>query len=201
MTGLFIAVVGASGVGKDALLEHARAHLDQDERFFFPRRVITRPENLGGESFDGVEAATFRQMAAEGCFALAWEAHGLSYGLRREASDALRAGRCVVANVSRAALRQAAAKFGAVHVIQVTAPAEVVVKRLLARGREPEGALASRYARFNEVIPPELTVSRIDNGGELQAARAKFIDLLLRLADRRHGQNAPVGPGNMLAAQ
>ena len=41
--GTFFLVVGASGVGKDALLSGAKAALRGDDRFIFVRRTITRP--------------------------------------------------------------------------------------------------------------------------------------------------------------
>jgi ribose 1,5-bisphosphokinase len=178
VTGLFIAVVGPSGVGKDALLDHARALFSSDLRFVFPRRVITRDARLGGEIFDSVSRIEFDSLEQAGHFALSWRAHGLSYGLRQAVLDDVDCGKCVVANVSRGVLDQLGEKFGRAHVVHVTAAPEVSAGRLVARGRESGDELAGRVARFHEQIPPGLDVTTIDNGGALEIAQAAFARLL-----------------------
>ena len=40
--GVFVAVVGPSGAGKDSVIDHARSVLAGDDRTHFVRRVITR---------------------------------------------------------------------------------------------------------------------------------------------------------------
>ena len=50
-------------------------------------------------------------------------------------------------NVSRAIIDAARARFAHVTVIEVTAPAEVLAARLIARGREDPAAINDRLAR------------------------------------------------------
>src|SRR5487761_2171053 len=79
-------------------------------------------------------------------FALRWRAHGLDYGIPEDIEDDLARGRIVIANVSRAVIADAAARFP-VRVIAVTAPAAILAARLAGRGRETEADIAARLAR------------------------------------------------------
>ncbi|MBC7181481.1 MAG: phosphonate metabolism protein/1,5-bisphosphokinase (PRPP-forming) PhnN, partial [Roseovarius sp.] len=54
--GRAFAVVGPSGAGKDTLIDAARAARPDLQVI---RRVITRPEALGGEDFEGVSEVEF----------------------------------------------------------------------------------------------------------------------------------------------
>jgi len=183
VAGLFIAVVGPSGVGKDTLLDHARALYARDPRFLFPRRVITRDALLGGEIFDSVSTAKFDSMERAGGFALSWCAYGLAYGIRQEVGAELRSGKCVVVNVSRAILDQLQPKFGRAHVVHVTAAPEIVATRLAARGRETQEEIRRRVARYHEQIPAGIAVTTLDNGRTLDVSRLDFVSLLNHLAD------------------
>src|SRR5213595_2440667 len=57
--GTFFLVVGPSGVGKDSLMDGARAALLTDPRYVFARRVITRPTGSPGEDHEGATEAEF----------------------------------------------------------------------------------------------------------------------------------------------
>jgi ribose 1,5-bisphosphokinase len=167
--GRFIAVVGPSGVGKDSVMEAlVAAHPDLHR----VRRVITRPATAGGEEFDGITPALFAARAAGGDFALHWRAHGLSYGIPREAHDVLTRGQDALANLSRGMLGQAARVFSRLHVLHITARPEVLADRLATRGRESRAGIARRLARPAVAFPPGLTVTEIDNSGRLDDAVA-----------------------------
>ena len=87
MTGILVGVVGPSGAGKDTLLDAARAALSADPAFVFLRRVITRPADSGGEAHEPATRGAFLAARDEGAFALTWEAHGLFYGIPRDALE------------------------------------------------------------------------------------------------------------------
>lgn len=143
---MLVLVIGPSGVGKDTLLAGARDVLEGDERFRFVRREITRAADAGGEDHDPVDRESYELRRVAGAYALWWDAHGLRYALPSDIVFDLQVGRVVVANVSRAVIARAAERFP-VHLIEVTAPAALVARRLAERGRETEAQIARRLAR------------------------------------------------------
>lgn len=167
MAGGFVLVVGPSGAGKDTLIRLARAALAGEARYVFPRRLVTRPPSAHEENEELSEAA-FAQGEADGRFALSWRAHGLGYALPAETLDHARAGRVVVANVSRRAVAEARTRLPGVTVVAVTAPAAVLARRLAARGRPEDGDLAARLAR-EAPVQADLTI-RNDGAPEQAAA-------------------------------
>src|SRR5690606_33244326 len=78
--GVFVAVVGPSGAGKDTVMGIARRRLADEPRVHFVRRVITRPADTN-EDHEPLTAHEFAIRVAGGAVALHWCAHGLSYGL------------------------------------------------------------------------------------------------------------------------
>ena len=178
---MLVLVVGPSGAGKDTLLDAARASLAGDPRFRFVRRDITRPAEAGGEAHRSVDRATFAARRAAGGYALAWEAHGLAYGIPADIADDLAAGRVVVANVSRAAIAEAAAKFE-VRVLLITAPAAVLAQRLGARGREDAAAVARRLER-EAAIPDGVDLVAVRNDGSVAEGAVQVAAMLSRAAD------------------
>ena len=119
--GAFVAVVGPSGAGKDTLIAHARAALADEPQVEFVRRVITRPSDGETEDHDTLADAEFLEAQAEGAFALAWEAHGLRYGLPASVDRAIENGHVAVANVSRGALPALRQRYANVAVVEITA--------------------------------------------------------------------------------
>ena len=175
---MLVLVVGPSGAGKDSLLDGARAALAGDARFHFVRRVITRPASAGGEAHEAATDAEFLSRRAAGGFALDWQAHGLRYGIPADIAADLAQGRVVVANVSRTVIDAARARFPT-RVIEITAPAEILARRLAARGREPAADIAERIARHMPV-PPAADVETVMNDASLEAGIAGFVAALIR---------------------
>lgn len=178
MNGRLFAVVGPSGVGKDTLMQAARA---ARPGIVLARRVITRPPEAGGEEFEGVSEADFARRLAAGEFVLHWRAHGLRYGVPATVRADLAAGRDVLFNGSRAGLAEAAAAFPALRVLLITARAEVLAARLAARGREAADQIAGRLARSGLALPglpAGVPVQEIDNSGALEGAVAALLAAL-----------------------
>lgn len=163
---MLILVVGPSGAGKDTLLEGARKALPGAR---FVRRVITRAADAGGEDHEAVTDAEFDRRE----FALQWGAHGLRYGIPADIVDDLAAGRLVIANVSRGVILEAAARFP-VHVVEITAPPEVLAARLMARGRESAADVAARVVRSMS-LPDGVPVTRVMNDGTMAEGIARFV--------------------------
>jgi ribose 1,5-bisphosphokinase len=152
-------------VGKDTVMAAMAARRPD---LHLVRRVVTRPAS-GTEPFEPVTVAEFARRDAAGEFALAWRAHGLSYGLPRAELAGLAEGRDALANLSRRVLTEAGTRFPRLVVLQLHAPAEVLAQRLSGRGRETAEEIAERLAR--EVpLPAGLEVVRIENAGTVEAA-------------------------------
>jgi len=178
---MLVLVVGASGAGKDSLLDGARRALAGDARFRFVRRAITRPASAGGEAHEAIDETEFAARKAAGGFALDWQAHGLRYGIPADISADIAAGQVVVANVSRGVIARAAEKFP-VRVIMVTAPREILARRLTARGREAEADIAERLARAVP-LPAGIAVETVMNDASLEEGVARFLGALNRAAE------------------
>jgi len=173
---MLVLVVGPSGAGKDTLLDAARQTLADDPRFRFVRRVITRPADAGGEVHEPATEAEFARRS----FALAWQAHGLRYGIPADITTDIAAKRIVVANVSRGIIAEAAKSFP-VRVIEITAPPDILAARLATRGRETAADVAARLAR-NVPLPDGIVRETIMNDTTVEAGVARFLAALNRAA-------------------
>ncbi len=175
MPGRIFAVVGPSGAGKDTLIEAARRARPD---LHVVRRVITRPETEGDEPFEGVTVEEFARRKELGAFVLAWEAHGLCYGIPASMERAISEGRDVIFNGSRAMLGVAWEAFPGLTVIHVTASVPVLAERLAARGRETRDEIARRLTRASYEIPYGIGVRVVENNGPLSLAVTAFLDAL-----------------------
>lgn len=159
--GRLILVVGPSGAGKDTLLGLARAACADEDDIVFARRVVTR-EASAFEDNEQLSAEGFRSALQCGEFAMHWEAHGHCYGLPRAIDDEIRAGRTVVANVSRTVIEPIRRAYCNVVVVAITAPSEVLAKRLAMRARTSDGTLELRLRRAAaENAAPDKTIVNV----------------------------------------
>ncbi|NJM34591.1 MAG: phosphonate metabolism protein/1,5-bisphosphokinase (PRPP-forming) PhnN [Rhodomicrobium sp.] len=178
-----ILIAGPSGAGKDTLLDAARAHFKDRPEYVFSERVITRADQTG-EKHEAVSEAAFSRMAGEGAFFLAWEAHGLSYGIPASVLDDLAAGKTVIVSVSRHAIGEARRKWARTHVLYITAAKQVRRQRLIVRGRESEERIAERLERADIYGRIEAAwITRLDNSGDLASGIARFIAAIERASN------------------
>lgn len=184
MTGIFVAVVGPSGVGKDSLIGFARERLEASGRVSFVRRVVTRQADGGSEDHDSMGVEDFAKAEAAGQFALNWDAHGLRYGLPIALEHDLEAGRVVVANLSRGVIPALMVRYPNALVVSVIADHDVIARRLANRGRETPESIQRRLARSVADGMPASTI-RIDNSGDLDVAGEQFTQLLADAAGVR----------------
>lgn len=177
-SGVFVAVVGPSGAGKDTIIAYAREALCGQSDFEFVRRVITRPSDGSTEDHDTLTDVAFEEAARCGAFALSWQAHGLSYGLPAGVDTIIADGRVAVANLSRAALPALRRRYASVLVVEVTAAPEILAERLAARGRESREEVLARLSRATPLEATGGDIARIDNSGSREIAGQRFVALL-----------------------
>lgn len=146
--GRIVLVVGPSGAGKDTLIAGVKNIFKNDTSITFPRRIITRPSS-SSEDNDTIDAAAFDKAEQQGAFSFWWEAHGLKYGIPSLIDDDICSGRTIVCNASRAIIPNVRARYAKVIVVLVTAPLEILAKRLANRARSTDGNLADRVNRNN----------------------------------------------------
>jgi ribose 1,5-bisphosphokinase len=176
--GVFVAIVGPSGAGKDTVIAYARDHFAGGEGVDFVRRVITRPSDSASEDHDTLEDAAFEEAEHAGAFAVSWSAHGLRYGLPARLDETIGSGHVAVANVSRGAIALLKARYANVIVVEITASADILAQRLAARGRESRGEVLARLARSAELAGSVAGAIAIDNSGLREEAGERFVAVL-----------------------
>ncbi|WP_287305400.1 phosphonate metabolism protein/1,5-bisphosphokinase (PRPP-forming) PhnN [Mesorhizobium sp.] len=176
--GVFVAVVGPSGAGKDTVIGYARSLFADETRLEFVRRVITRPSDTTSEDHDTLADAAFVEAEADGAFAIAWEAHGLRYGIPAEVDRSVANGRVAIANVSRAIIPALRDRYANLAVVEITASPQILAERLAMRGRESRGEVLARLARSANVALSGPGVTSIDNSGPREAAGQRFVEVL-----------------------
>ncbi|SIO66528.1 ribose 1,5-bisphosphokinase [Bradyrhizobium erythrophlei] len=162
--GRLILVVGPSGAGKDTLLGLAKAACADDPNIVFARRVITRAAS-SSEDNEEVSPDGFQKALGRGDYAIHWEAHGHCYALSRTMDDELRAGRTVIANVSRTVIGAMRRAYPDVVVVSITAPPNVLAERLAMRRRSSDGKIEHRLGRTvdDASAQPNVTIVNVDS--------------------------------------
>jgi ribose 1,5-bisphosphokinase len=155
-----IVVVGPSGAGKDSVLRAWANLRNQDDAAAVhqAQRVITRPSGADAEQHEAVSPQDFSALRKNGAFAIAWQAHGLEYGVRHRALAPLAAGAWVVLNGSRAHLPSLRAQAPRLRLVEITASPAVRAQRLAGRRREDATAMAGRLRRDTPASHAELTL-------------------------------------------
>ncbi|TJW49218.1 MAG: phosphonate metabolism protein/1,5-bisphosphokinase (PRPP-forming) PhnN [Mesorhizobium sp.] len=167
IAGKLVLVVGASGAGKDTLIDYARMRLKDDHHVHFVRRIINRPVTTG-EIHEAVNDDEFERRVVQGEFALHWQAHGHRYGMSSEIDIWLERGDVVIANASRAMLEVARQRYPDLLVVCITVPPAILAQRLAARGRETKDVIRLRLLRNSQVSVDGEKVLQIDNSGAPQ---------------------------------
>ncbi len=175
-----IYVIGASGAGKDTLLQGVRRVL-HGEPIIFAKRFITRRPSSVGEQHLAISRERFDKLSESGYFVMEWHSHGFSYGIGRGIVEVLQYGSVVVVNGSREYLPEAIKRVPALQPVLVEVDLSVLRARLEARGREDEEAIAKRIERAAmEVEYPENTI-RIDNSTSIKLATESLLEVIRRV--------------------
>jgi ribose 1,5-bisphosphokinase len=179
MKGRLFYVVGASGAGKDSLIQYAREKLGAHGAVVFAHRYITRAPHSRGENHIALSESEFILRERNGLFALAWHSHGHHYGIGIEIDHWLERSLDVVVNGSRGYLAVARARYAELRVVWINAKPQVLAARLQHRGRESGSQIIARLARAARpsVAPPPDAV-QISNDGPLEHAGDRLVDVL-----------------------
>jgi ribose 1,5-bisphosphokinase len=176
--GVFVAVAGPSGVGKDTIINYARARLAGRPQFAFARRIITRTADAGSEDHETLSAEDFARARAAGRFALVWQAHGLDYALPAAIDTDIAAGTIVVANISRQLIDALKARYQRFLLVVVSAHRDVIAARLKARGRESDAEIVARLNRIAVEDTVRYEAVRLENSGPPEQAGERFVSIL-----------------------
>jgi len=193
VTGTLVYVMGPSGSGKDSLMAYARRKMNTAYALtwnastyarqglrpvMFIRRHITRPASAGGERHTPLTREAFQSRRKQGQFAMAWESHGLCYGIDRELDVHLAEGVVAVVNGSREYLPEAMKKYPELVPVLISVVPEVLRERLAKRGRESSTGIGERLLRATMPMPEVPGIIRLDNSDALEKAGDVFAGLL-----------------------
>lgn len=176
--GVFVAVAGPSGVGKDTVINYAREKLIGRREFVFARRIITRAADANSEDHDTLDLAEFDAALKAGAFSVVWQAHGLSYALSRSIDADIAAGRVVVANISRQLIDELNGRYANFTLVVVSAHRDVIAQRLKARGRESDAEIVARLNRIAVEDTVRYEAIRLENSGPKEQAGERFASIL-----------------------
>lgn len=174
-------VVGASGSGKDSLLNYARNSLEGNSEIVFAHRYITRPPETEGENHIYLSDREFKIRFKMGLFYMWWNYNNLWYGIGNEVSLWLSQGLNVVVNGSRRYLNQGFVPPGILDVILVQTEPHLLRKRLEQRDRETTAEIDKRlqFATIKSDFPND-KVHIVSNNRTLDEAGQKFVNVLTR---------------------
>ena len=177
-----IYVMGPSGAGKDSLLDWLKNKLPPPLPIHFAKRTIDRPVQAQGEQHESVDASTFQRLQKDQSFAMHWPANGRQYGIRHGELRPLQAQQWLLVNGSRAYLAEALRQFEGMTVVQISASAEVLRARLLARQREAPEAVEARVQRAIAFsVPTYCQCLQVFNDTSLDDAGAQMLEGLASL--------------------
>ena len=174
-----IYLMGASGAGKDCLLSALRAA--NPANIIVAHRYITRQANAGAENHVALSEQEFLLRAAQGLFALYWQAHQYRYGVGIEIDIWLQHGLDVVVNGSRAYLPEAQQRYpDQLLPLCLTVSPAILAQRMQQRGRENNEQINARLQRaqhYQQQLP--LNCLQLSNDGELHHTLGQLQQLLV----------------------
>jgi ribose 1,5-bisphosphokinase len=171
-------VIGASGAGKDTLMNYARIKINGEKPVIFAHRYITRPAGGGNENHVHLTPEEFSLRAAGGFFALHWESHGKYYGIGTEINNWMAGGYNVVVNGSRQYLPVAQQLYPDLIVVLVEADPSVIAERLAGRGRETADEIEARIRRTHEINCDLTNCIKIQNNSAIELAGDELANII-----------------------
>lgn len=178
-------VIGASGVGKDSVMEYAKKKINGDCPVLFAHRYITRPVVVGEENHISLSDEEFKSMHRGNLFVFHWKSHKHYYGIGIEINQWLDHDYNVVVNGSREYLSEAQNIKQDLQVILIIAKPEIIKERLIKRGRESRQEIEERLVRNKNFNFNSSNIIRIPNDGILDEAGNKFIEIITKASPPR----------------
>jgi ribose 1,5-bisphosphokinase len=171
-------VIGASGSGKDTLINYARNSTNLSGKVIFAHRYITRPAFSGNENHVSLSKNEFESRLNAHLFALHWESHNNHYGIGIEINSWMENGFNVVMNGSREYLPIAREKYPELLVVSIEASPSVIRARLATRGRENNDEIISRIERTEKINVDLSNAIKIQNDGTVEEAGEIFVKII-----------------------
>ena len=147
LKGTLFYIIGASGVGKDSVINELKNKLTYKEGFIFTKRFITRPNSDSTEKHIPISNADFDYRLSNQLFALNWKANGNAYGIGIEIEYWLSKGFHVIVNGSRGYLDVAKTKYPDLQSILIEVDKSILYNRLIGRNRESKEEIEQRLKR------------------------------------------------------
>lgn len=172
---VIILIVGASGAGKDSLLNIAKKHFKDNASFNFVQRFIDRiPDNNEKNFF--IDTASFNLL--DNFFISKWEANAHHYGIPKHFIKP----NCInIISISREAIKDFESKFKNVYVIEIYVPLSLLKQRLEARGREDSNQIEHRLKMAKKKVKAR-NLTRFNNARNFTQCGKKFCDLIQSIA-------------------
>lgn len=171
-------IIGASGAGKDTLINYARTKINGSDPVIFAHRYITRPPNTGNENHVCLSNEEFQLRMNANLFAMHWESHGNFYGIGQEINKWLQSGFNVVVNGSRQYLPVAQQIYPEMEIVLIVASQDIINQRLSNRGREDAGEIEKRIARTLKISTDLGNYVKIQNDGTVEDAGNELVNII-----------------------
>ena len=180
--GKLCVIIGPSGSGKDTLISGAKLLLNNEKRYVFAQREITRPQTDDVEDHIEISKNEFKQKDLANEYSLSWFANGLRYGVTR-IDEYMNQEKFIVLNGSRGALKDIRRKYKDAVIIQVEVPTKLLRERLRSRGREDSLEMDARLARGVALKILDPTVINFTNDKPIQESINEFVAILRNLSN------------------
>jgi ribose 1,5-bisphosphokinase len=172
-------IIGASGVGKDSLMNYARTIIDGAHMVQFAHRYITRPALVGNENHISLTEKEFEARKALQLFAMHWNSHDQQYGIGTEINTWMKNGGKVVINGSREYLATAQSLYPQLIPILITATPDIILQRLISRNREDADTIQKRFDRNKYITTNTQGCILLENNNALEDAGNKLAQLII----------------------
>ncbi|CAD7289338.1 AAA family ATPase [Campylobacter suis] len=167
-----ILIVGASGVGKDSLIKGAKVLLSGYDDISFTRRYITRKPDKNEDNIFATHEE-MKELIRANFFISHWSAHENIYAI----AQSFLVQNTNIISVSRGAIKDFEDRFENVFTIHIKASDEVLLERLLGRGRESKEQIISRIKRSKKEVVAKRIIE-FENVGNLNENIIKFTEIL-----------------------